>query len=88
VLIGDEDVGHPVSPCQLLLDGAASRGGIVEMQVYPGAYHHFDWPDLPRHELPFHTAGGAVKMIEATDPTARQDALSRVPAFLARFLTD
>ena len=55
------------------------------MQVYPGAYHHFDWPDLARHELPFRTAGGDIR-IEATDPDARQDALSRVPAFLARFL--
>ena len=55
------------------------------MQVYPGAYHHFDWPNLSRHELPFRTAGGDI-WFEATDPAARQDALSRVPAFLARFL--
>lgn len=85
VLIGAEDVGIPAAPCNLLLDGAASRGGTVEMQVYPGAYHHFDWPNLPRHELPFRTAGGDIR-IEATDPAARQDALSRVSAFLARFL--
>jgi len=85
VLIGAEDVGIPAAPCKLLLDGAASRGGTVEMQVYPGAYHHFDWPNLPRHELSFRTAGGDIR-IEATDPAARQDALSRVPAFLARFL--
>jgi len=40
VLLGAEDVGHPAAPCKLLLDGAGSRGGTVEMQVYPGAYHH------------------------------------------------
>jgi dienelactone hydrolase len=55
------------------------------MQVYPGAYHHFDWPNLPRHELPVRTADGDTTMIEATDPAARRDALSRVPEFLARF---
>jgi dienelactone hydrolase len=87
VLVGAEDVGIPAAPCKVLLDGAAARGAKVEMQIYPGAYHHFDWPDLPRRELPFRTAGGLVR-IEGTDPAARQDALSRVPAFLARFLTN
>jgi dienelactone hydrolase len=85
VLIGSEDGGHPVVPCKALLDGAVTRGAKVEMQIYPGAYHHFDWPNLPRRELP--TAGGVV-MIEGTDTAARQDAFSRVPSFLARFLTN
>jgi len=83
VLIGSEDAGHPVVPCKALLDGAVTRGAKVEMQIYPGAYHHFDWPNWPRHELP--TAGG-VGMIEGTDTAARQDAFSRVPSFLASLL--
>jgi len=87
VLIGSEDVAHPVVPCKALLDGAVTRGAEVEMQIYPGAYHHFDWPNLPRHELPFPTAGGVV-WFEGTDTVARQDAFSRVPSFLARFLTN
>jgi hypothetical protein len=49
-----------VVPCKALLDGAVTRGAKVEMQIYPGAYHHFDWPNLPRRELPLPTAGGAV----------------------------
>ncbi len=87
VLIGAEDVGIPVGPCKALLDGAATRGAKVEMQIYPGAYHHFDWPNLPRRELPFPTAAGVVR-IEGTDTAARQDAFSRIPSFLARFLTN
>jgi len=87
VLIGAEDVGIPAVPCKALLDGAVTRGAKVEMQIYPGAYHHFDWPNLPRRELPFPTAGGVVR-IEGTDTVARQDAFSRVPSFLARFLTN
>ena len=40
-----------------------------------------------RRELPFPTAGGVVR-IEGTDTVARQDAFSRVPSFLTRFLTN
>jgi len=78
VLVGAEDVGIPAVPCKAFLDGAVTRGAKVEMQMYPGAYHHFDWPNLPRRELPFPTAGGVVR-IEGTDTVARQDAFSRVP---------
>jgi dienelactone hydrolase len=85
VLVGAEDVGIPGAPCKVLLEGAAARGARVEMQIYRGAYHHFDWPNLPQRELPFRTAAGVVR-IEGTDPAARQDAFSRVPAFLSRFL--
>jgi dienelactone hydrolase len=87
VLIGSEDVAHPTVPCKALLDGAVTRGAKVEMQIYPDAYHHFDWPNLPRRELPFPPAGG-VAWFEGTDAAARQDAFSRVPSFLARFLTN
>jgi hypothetical protein len=46
------------------------------MQIYPGAYHHFDWPNLPRRELPFPTAAGVVR-IEGTDTVTRQGILPR-----------
>jgi dienelactone hydrolase len=78
VLVGAEDVGIPAVPCKTLLDDAAGRAAKVEMQIYPGAYHHFDWPNLPRRELPFRTADGLVR-IEGTDPAARQDAFSQGP---------
>ena len=85
-LLGAEDVWTPAAPCKELLDGAVGRGSKVEIQVYPGAFHDFDWPNMPRRELPnFRTAAGVVP-IQGTDPASRQDALSRVPAFLGRFL--
>jgi len=41
---------------------------------------------MARHDSPhFRTAAGVVP-IQGTDPAARQDALSRVPAFLGRYL--
>jgi dienelactone hydrolase len=87
VLIGAAGVGIPAVPWKALLDGGVASGAKVEMQIYPGASHHFDWPNLPRRELPFPTSGGVVR-IEGTDRVARQDAFSRVPSFLARFLTN
>jgi dienelactone hydrolase len=85
-LLGAEDVWTPAAPCKELLDGAIARGAKVEIQVYPGAYHDFDWPNMARHESPnFRTAAGVVP-IQGTDPAARQDALSRVPAFLGCYL--
>ena len=85
-LLGAEDVWTPAAPCKELLDGAIARGAKVEIHVYPGAYHDLDWPNMARHESPnFRTAAGVVP-IQGTDPAARQDALSRVPAFLGRYL--
>ena len=86
VLQGAEDVWTPMAPCKTFLDGAIARGARIEMQVYPGAYHAFDAPNLPRRELPdYRTRAGVVPII-GTDEAARADALARVPAFLAGFL--
>jgi dienelactone hydrolase len=86
VLMGAEDVWTPAAPCKTFLDGAIARGAAVETQIYPGAYHAFDAPNQPRLELPnYRTRIGVVPVI-GTDPAARQDALARVPAFLARYL--
>jgi dienelactone hydrolase len=85
-LLGAEDVWTPAAPCQQLLDGAAARGARVTVQIYPGAYHDFDWPNMARHEAPNYRTAAGVVPIQGTDPAARQDAFTRVPAFLARFL--
>jgi dienelactone hydrolase len=86
VLLGGGDVWSPAVPCQQLLDAAAARGSPVELKVYPGACHDFDWPDMRVHESPkWRTAAGVVP-IQGTDPAVRRDALVRVPAFLDRYL--
>jgi dienelactone hydrolase len=85
-LMGAEDVWTPMAPCKQFLEGAMGRGAPVEMQVYPGAYHVFDAPSLPRRELPAYRTRAGVVPIVGTDRAARADALVRVPAFLARFL--
>jgi dienelactone hydrolase len=88
VLVGAADVWTPAAPCKAFLDTVAGRGAPIEMQIYPGAYHDFDAPNLPRRELPQFTTAEGVVPITATDPVARQDAFARVPGFLARYLGD
>jgi dienelactone hydrolase len=87
VLMGAEDVWTPAAPCQAFLDRAIGRGAPIEMQIYPGAYHTFDAPNQTRTELPAYRTRAGVVPIVGTDPAARQDALVRVPAFLARYLS-
>jgi dienelactone hydrolase len=41
VLVGAEDVLNPAVPCKYFLDSATAHGAKIEMQIYPGAYHHF-----------------------------------------------
>jgi dienelactone hydrolase len=86
VLQGDADVWTPAAPCQELMRAAAGRGAPVAMQLYPGAYHAFDAPNLSKRELPDYVTRAGVVPIVGTDPAARADAFERVPAFFARYL--
>ena len=76
----------PLAPCKTFLDGVAGRSASIETQIYPGAYHGFDAPNQPRRALPAYRTRAGIVPIVGTDPAARQDALARVPAFLARYL--
>lgn len=86
VLVGGGDVWTPAAPCKAFLGSAVGRGSSAETQIYPGAYHEFDAPNLPRRERPEYTTTAGVVPIIGTDPAARQDAFNRVPEFLARYL--
>ncbi|HTQ32615.1 MAG TPA: dienelactone hydrolase family protein [Stellaceae bacterium] len=88
VLQGEADVWTPAEPCKAFVDGAVARGATAEIVLYPGAYHAFDSPNVPRRELPAYRTRAGVVPIIATDPAARADAQQRVPAFFARYLTD
>jgi dienelactone hydrolase len=86
ILIGDADNWSSPGPCRDLAAAAAARGAPVEFTLYPGANHDFDHPDLPtrvRANVAGTRSGTATL---GTDPAARADALTRIPAFLARTL--
>jgi len=81
LLHGEADDWTPIAPCR---DLAARVGTAVTLRAYPGAYHDFDIeapvralrniPSSQRDDGTVHVGG---------DPAAREDALVRVPAFLA-----
>lgn len=86
VLVGDSDVWTPAQPCSALVQSAAA-GTQAAIHLYAGAYHDFDYPDMPVHAIPaFRTPKGVVP-IEGTDPAAREDALQRAPSFLMPYLS-
>jgi dienelactone hydrolase len=62
------------------------RASPVELHVYPGAYRDFDYPGVKLHEEPNYRTSAGVVPILGMDPVARDDAMARVPAFLARAL--
>jgi dienelactone hydrolase len=75
ILIGRAD------DCQQMVAGARGRSARVVIQVYPGAYHDFDHPNRPLHVrsgMAFSNDGSG-KVHTGTHPSARADALSRVP---------
>ncbi len=86
ILIGEADDWTPAAPCKQLAQAAAARGEAVDIKLYQGAYHDFDHPGRPvaqRGDLAY-TATGSGKATVGTNLAAREDAIERVPAFLAR----
>lgn len=88
VLQGEADVWTPAPRCEEFIGAAAARGASVSMQLYPGAYHAFDAPNVSIRELPKYVTRAGVVPIVGTDPAARADVMQRVPAFFARYLKD
>jgi dienelactone hydrolase len=81
LLVGEADDWTPAPPCAEL--AARTGDALLELRLYPGAHHDFDAPDM---KLRVRSGVGATASGTATlgtDPAAREDALRRVPAFLA-----
>jgi dienelactone hydrolase len=86
ILIGSADDWTPAATCQQMVAGAQGRSARVQIVVYPGAHHEFDWANAPirlRTGL-VNTADPSGKAHSGTNPAARIDALKRVPQWLAR----
>jgi dienelactone hydrolase len=86
VLIGGKDVWTPASPCQALTATAAAFGNDVRFEIYPTAYHDFDWPGEAITYLPQYTTANNVVPIIGFDPEARAHAVQQVPQFLADYM--
>jgi dienelactone hydrolase len=88
VLIGERDNWTLPEPCKQFVETAAARGSDIRIQIYPGAYHDFDWPNLAIKELPAYRTSNGTVPITGMDPAAREDALRRVTQFLKSRLED
>ncbi|HEY8612036.1 MAG TPA: dienelactone hydrolase family protein [Roseomonas sp.] len=83
MLLGGADDWTPPAPCRLAAGRA--RPAPVELLEYAGAPHGFDQPGMPQRTLSGLdlTARGDGVARMGTDQRAREDALRRIPAFLA-----
>jgi dienelactone hydrolase len=82
ILVGESDDWTPAPPCRTL---AARFPGVIDLIVYPDAYHDFDAPDRPVTQLTGLATppSGTGQAHAGTNEAARADAYKRVPAFLA-----
>ena len=81
ILIGRADDQASATACQQMVAGARGRSAKVDIHVYPGAHHDFDHPNRPlqvRVGLGF-SIDGSGNAHSGTHPSARADALKRVP---------
>lgn len=86
ILIGSLDDWASARACEQMVAGTRGRSARASIVVYPGAYHDFDHPARPvqiRTGNAFSTDGSG-RVHTGTHPTARADALKRVPQWLAR----
>jgi dienelactone hydrolase len=86
VLVGGADDQNPPSECQQMVAGAKGRSARAVIHVYPGAYHDFDHPSRrvqTRSGYVF-SADGSGRVHTGTNPSARADALRRLPEWLKR----
>lgn len=87
VLQGAADNWTPAKPCEAFLSAAQARQAPVALQIYPGAYHSFDAPDMPIHSVERYRRGDWAP-VEGTNEDARANARNRVANFLAERLAD
>jgi dienelactone hydrolase len=86
ILVGGADDWTPASTCQQMVAGAHGRSARVELVVYPGAQHEFDWINVPvrLHAGLVNTADPSGRAHTGSSPAARADAFKRVPEWLAK----
>jgi dienelactone hydrolase len=85
LLAGADDHNRP-SECQQMATGARGRSARVRVHVYPGAPHDFDHPSrrLQARTGYAFSVDGSGRVHTGSHPSARADALRRLPDWLKR----
>ena len=86
ILIGRADDWTLASACEQMIAGARGRSAGALIEVYPGAYHNFDYAKLTLQERTgvTNTANASGHVHVGTDVAARADAFKRVPEWFGR----
>jgi dienelactone hydrolase len=86
ILVGKADDWAAATTCEQMVAGARGRSAQVQINIYPGAYHHFDRSNEPLHELAgiANTTSPNGRVHVGTNLAARNDSIRRVQEFLAR----
>jgi dienelactone hydrolase len=82
ILMGESDNWTLAGPCIELVQRARAAGEPAEIVLYPGAYHEFDAPGMPLHDLQNIPSTKSHTATVGTDPAGRADAFKRVPLLL------
>ena len=82
ILMGESDNWTLAGPCTELVQRARAAGEPADIVLYPGAYHEFDAPGMPLHELQNIPSTKSHTATVGTDPAGRADAFKRVPLIL------
>ena len=86
ILQGEADTWTRAQPCEEFVAAVRSRNMPVELHLYEGAYHDFDFPKLPLKQHPEFGKHDRPAPITGTNEAAREDAIERVSSYLARYL--
>lgn len=81
ILNGDVDDWSPVEHCRQRISHLSGKGPPIELDVYPGAYHAFDAPDVATPKIVFGHR-------EEYNPAAAEQSFARVKAFLHQYLVN
>jgi dienelactone hydrolase len=86
ILVGGLDDWTPARECEQMVAGAKDLTAKTNLIKYPGAYHYFDRANLPVQQRTglAYTPDGSGHAHVGTNPSARDDALKRVPEWLTR----
>ena len=86
ILLGGADDVVSSRACEQMAAGAKGRSARVVVNTYSGAYHDFDYPNRTVQQRNGYTfsVDGTGRVHVGTNQAARNDALRRVPQWLAR----
>lgn len=80
LLVGELDDWTPAPPCKVLADRLGSKMTLV---TYADSYHDFDAPNAKLKENVGLASPAGGRAHTGTNPVAREDAIRRVPTFIA-----